>query len=422
MTTAAPTTPAPTTLAPTTAAPTTLAPTTFLTSLAPTTTLTTAAPTTAVPDTNLVADPIIITLYQKGILSWSPARGIDPDLDQSFEVGPIEITLTQEGSMFTVSIDNSVITITLSQQGEYIEGTLITADPIELTVVPNFAYYVIGKVICNWVSWSKVGRPDFTLDESNVAGKMPMRWTGCVYKIIRLNDSVVVYGSGGISIMIRKENVWGMETIRDIGIVSKDAAIGNKSEHYFVDSSNKLFKLNNEGLTLLDYSEYLEDLTDLVLSLDEDTGLLYLCDGTYGFVYDTKNNSFGQGPPQVTGIGNKSGTKYSIGPEDIEVPKLNIKTDIYDLGSRNNKTIKELQIGTDLGNKLEAMVEYRLRNDEEFRTTPWVKVSPNGMAHVPCFGLEFRFNLRAKIYEDIAIDYIKVMGTIHNYDYFNGIE
>lgn len=334
--------------------------------------------------------------------------------------GFVPLTIEILGQLMDTYISAGPIPIRLDIFSRVSFGTFISAGPIPLTIVPKSSHFVIESVggKCNWVKWSKIGSLDFTIDESNIAGERPLDWFGCVSEILKLGKGVVCYGTNGVSMLTPAKIGYtepsvhmSMQTIHRIGVLCKP--VGNENEHYFIDNTRKLFKLTGEGMQLLDYSEYLVNLTNPVMTFDNETGLLYICDGTYGYVYSTRFPSFGIGPNNVSGLGVKGGTLYVTAPDTIEVPKLHITTDIYDMGTRKPKTIQWIEIGTDLTVGLQARIETRISNKDDFMNSKWILVNPNGIAYIPCYGVEFRFQLKSFIYEYMEIDYIKVSGVVH---------
>ena len=372
-------------------------------------------------DTNITCDPGVVRTVPVGLRSDSPAHGRDTSLDVIYSVDPGIIELVPLGETYTVSIVCDPGIVTTTPLGSIKTGVIIACSPGVVTTTP-LGRMSIESSICGFVAWSKIGKLDFTIDKTNVAGKRPVDWNGCVYEVLLLYKSAVIYGENGVSVMTPVEKAMGMETIHRIGVLNKLSVAGSKFEHYFIDKEYKLYKLTKEaGLELLDYSEYLELLTDPKLSLDVSKRLLYICDGTYGFVHGILTKSFGEGPINVTGIGYRDGTQYSIAPSDIDVPSFDITTDIYDLGTRKPKTIMELEVGTDLTNNLQAMIESRTSNKGAFIQSRWVLVNPSGRAIVPCYGIEFRFNIRSVILEYFELDYIKVIGFTHEFGYIDAV-
>jgi hypothetical protein len=369
----------------------------------------------------IFADPIVVSVTQHGLLSQWPAVDRDPTLDQEFDCEYWEaiptVTIELGGTWFNETIFADPIVVTISLPSSMVLGIIIPTDPIVVTVSLKFTDAIIEYPKSNWVKWSKIGNIDFTIDESNVAGERPLNWHGFVYGILRLNDTLVAYGESGVTVLVPKDVAYGMEELYNIGLLGKSAVTGTKSEHFFIDVSGKLFKVSSKGLEELGYSEFLSQLTDPAMSLDLTRNLLYICDGTYGYIYNTKDESFGSGPVSLTGIGSRGNTRYAVAPSTITIPKFEICTDIYDMGTRKAKNIHSVEVGTDLSQHLELLIEYRISNRGEFKSSPWFLVNPDGIAYSPCYGIEFRFRLRSFITEWFQIDRLKINGSIHGFSH-----
>lgn len=346
---------------------------------------------------------------------------------------PLEISIELLGTLISNSIEDAVLPITLSLEGVVAISQVINVEPLEIT----FELKSLGTVVgysrtpdllvpgsnkrANWVSWSKIGELNFTIDQSNVAGERPLDWPGAIYELLKLDKSVIAYGENGVSVLTPAGLSYGLQTIYRIGIINKGAVAGDDVEHYFVDLQSRLFRLSGKGIQMLDYSEYIEKLINPILSLDPEFGLLYICDGLRGFVYSTRSESFGEGPTNITGTGSQGGTAYIIAPEVIAIPKFHICTDIYDLGTRKPKTVGIIEVGTNLTDDLHVRVEARLSNKLNFLSSVWKLVNPSGIAYVPCYGVEFKFHVKSYIYEHLELDYLKINGTIHEYTYLDQI-
>jgi hypothetical protein len=373
---------------------------------------------------NVAAGSIDVDLRPVGVRSTYPPGERDYTLDYEldFEDNPIEIIISQEGQQFTVSIHEPFVPLIVSIIGSLLTGHALVAGPITITVVPKFGYIAPSINKSNWVAWSEIGRPVFTISEGNVAGERPMDWSGYVCDIMKLGSSVVVYGDNGVTILSPQGNNWAMKTIHRLGIINKGAVTGNDEMHFFVDKKYRLYKLTSEGLKLLDYSEYLSKIDSVIATFDIESMLVYFCDGSIGYVYSILSDSFGEGPISISGIGSKSGTLYVTASRSIKVPRLELTTDIYDLGSRKPKTISSIELGTNLTEHLEVMIEARLNNRDSFIKSKWSLVNPNGIAYIPCYGVEFKINVRSFIYETAKIDYIKVNGMLHEYNYLEAVQ
>jgi len=399
-----------------------------MTTAPPTTVVpTTVTPTTATPDTDIYCDPIEMEVYLKHLLHVYPAWGRDPSRDNSisFRDNPIEIEVSLLGDLLNKSIDAGPIPITVSLISSEVAGETIDADPIEIEVSLHSHGVYATYGYCNFVIWSKIGRVDFTHDLSNEAGGRYMDWSGCVEEIFKLGTSVVVLGTNGVSLMTANGVHWGLNTVSKLGISNKGAAVSNSpvcNVVYFIDNTMRLCKLSSEGLEILDYSEFLEVMTDPILTWDLDTGNIHICDGTYGYVYNTKVKSFGEGPVNVTGIGNSSGSLYVVAPSTIAVPKFHVATDIYDFGNRRNKTIQWIEVGANVTDKLYSKIETRLDGRRVFSSTPWKVVNPSGICNIPCFGTEFKIHIKSNYYEAIKIDYLRIIGILHGFTYMDTLD
>lgn len=381
-------------------------------------------------EVGIIADPIEVRVKQRGNISHFPPAVRNVDLDNvyncaalnnaGFPIGLINVTFTMEDHSLSITYISSPIDLTISQQGDYKAGILLsTTALLSLTATVTFGDIILEAAKSNWISWSNIGSLDFTIWKDNVAGTRPLDWKGWVYAVKKLDKKVVAYGENGVSLLTPSGNIWGLQTIHRVGLIGKGAICGSGFEHFFIDRTGKLFSLK-ASLDLLNYSEYLIDLSPSVLMhYDEQERLIYICDGKIGFIYSPDTKSLGTGPPNITGIGHLSGTDYYVGAGPFLYPFFEICTDIYDMESRKKKTIQSVSFGVDDEDGLYAAIDYRNSKSEDFRTTAWQRVGIDGIVNIPCFGTEFRFRLKSLTYSDIELDYIKVNGFIHNYSYLD---
>jgi hypothetical protein len=369
----------------------------------------------------IFADPIVVSVTQHGLLSQWPAVDRDPALDQEFdceywETIPV-VTVELGGTWLNETIFADPIVITVSQEGNIASGIVIPVDPIVIIISLNYNNIALEYVKANWVKWSKIGCLDFTIDESNVANERPLNQHGFVYRILKLDNTLIAYGESGVTALIPKDVVYGIRELYNVGLLSWSAVTGTDFEHFFIDVSGKLFRVLPEELKELDYSEFLSQMTFPVMFLDQIKNLLYICDGTYGFIYNIHDESFGSGPVNLTGIGSRGNIRYLTAPTPIIIPKFEVCTDIYDMGTRKPKNIHSVEIATDLSEHLQLLIEFRISNREEFRSSPWFLVNPDGIAYSPCYGIEFKFRIRSFILEQFKIDRLKINGSIHGFSH-----
>jgi hypothetical protein len=371
------------------------------------------------------------------IYNITPAA-VNPLLDTTFDCqdadangvdyqGVITSTVTIIGDFVAFTISENVVTpITITLEGEWAESVTITGTDnvisVSLTLISEEAtdsgvtfVPFTGGTEKNWVAWSDIGSLNFTLGKSNVQGKRPLDWKGWVYRVLKLRGKPVVYGENGVSMLIPSGTIFGLTTVYRVGLKGKHAVGGDDTKHFFVDKIGQLWKLADE-MKKLGYEEYLSKLSDsIVVSYDALNNLVYICDGTLGYVYNSEDGSLGKCQGNITGITYQSGVLYTTAAGTITTEPFEICTDIYDMGVRGGKTIYSLEFGTDLDIALYAAVDYRRDKSEDFTTTPWYVTNSYGRVFIVAYGGEFRFRARTLTYEQFKLDYIKVNGVANAY-------
>lgn len=375
------------------------------------------------------AEPIVVTVWQRGNSTVFPPAAINPALNNLINVSSIDVTVSILGSWLNVNKSADPIEVTTSVLGTFIIGKLFSnAALITVEIDLSLPEMTTTGSKMNWVKWSNIGNLDFTIWKDNIAGERPLDWAGWVYSIRKLGNKVIVYGAGGISMLAPSGNAFGLLSVSKIGLKGKLAIAGDDKIHYFIDVFGRLSRLTEipqrsslfeQSISpeVLDYSEYLSDMDNPVLSWDSLNRLLYICDGTSGYVYSQDSSSLGSGPANITGIGLRNNEAYIVSPSTIENPIFEICTDIYDMGSRKNKTITTIELGTDVIGDLWVTLDYRKNKAEEFKTLTWHRVSPNGVTNIPCFGVEFRIRVKRITYAYFELDYIRVNGIVHDYNF-----
>jgi hypothetical protein len=264
----------------------------------------------------------------------------------------------------------------------------------------------------NVIRTSHIGSFDFTHDDTGEVVRIVMPWSGWIYALKKLGTSgVVAYGENGVTQLLPHGVAWGRKELLKIGIKGKGAVCTreNDREHFFIDKTGVYWRLR-EGAEPKghDYSNYFNDLSvDVVMSYDYSDNIIYICDGTLGFVWS--ESGLGQGPVNITGVGVTSGTVYVAGTGAIVTDPFNICTDIQDFGSRTEKIIDRIDLGVALTNPVYGAIDYRWDTGGAFFTTPWIKADRYGRIHVKATGIEFRILIKLTAWEQIQLDY----GNIH---------
>ena len=395
----------------------------------------------------VVASPIGLTTLQTGSLELQiVSTPRNPELDiayncsrignDGYPVGVIRTTTEILGTWLSICIfaDPIKVIISIVSDSELAGKMFNTTALIPLTVtIGGGGTYLVPTMVTtpsksNWVKWSNIGNLDFTIWKDNIAGERPLDWKGWVYAIKKLGNKVIIYGEGGVSMLAPSNNTFGLLSIHKVGLKGKQAVAGDDKIQFFVDSTGKLYSVGETVMKAslfeasiypekLDYSGYLSTMDDLVLSWDGLNRLLYICDGMSGYVYSSDDKSMGTGPINITGIGLLNGSLYAVSSSTITNPIFEICTGIYDMGSRKNKTINSVELGIDVTGDLWVTLDYRKDKAANFVTLPWKKVSPNGITNIPCYGIEFRVRVKRTTYAYFELDYIRVNGIVHDYNF-----
>jgi len=347
------------------------------------------------------------------VISFYSGTPTNPDLAIYFTWFNSAIDGLAVGSYgeFNASISSSESGLTVASYGDFPLALVMEEEGTGALAVTSTAYIYTQSSEINWIKWSDIGNVDFTIDRGSVAGKGMLDWAGVVYKIFQLGLKIIVYGQNGVSIMTPHGISFGLQTIHRRGIKGRNACLGLDFEHFFIDDLGDLYSIKDQ-LQFIGYREYLSKLTDPVMSYDHSSDLLYICDDTYGFVYNSKIQSLGEGPINITGIHRQDGVSYIAAPSDISVPVFEIWTDILDLGTREAKVIESVEIGTDLTEDVLTNIEFRNNKSSVFQRLSWEVCNPAGISYLFCYGVEFRVGVRLTSFDYLEIDYLNIKGRI----------
>ena len=323
-------------------------------------------------------------LYQEGVISLEPRLG---------------------GHSLSATVTNARIVLSLVLRGGVAEGTVSRGNIISLSLRLD-GEGIIESQRRNWVGWSKIGESSFILDVTNDAGFRPMDWSGQVYAIKQLGRGAVVYGDNGVTLMAPANATFSFRNLATIGMLSKDAVCGTDDIHYFIDKKYQLWKLTAEGLTYLDFSEHLRVLSNPVLFYDPFTKHVLISDDNHGFILSA--DKLGSGYAKLSGYVYESGVLQVSSPSLIEYAPLSFTTDILDFGRRSQKTITNVQVGTDIPEWLEIAYDYRFDLKEPFKCTRWVRLNKEATAYLACAGIEFRIKVRARRVVALDVDYVNI--------------
>lgn len=324
----------------------------------------------------------------------------------------LDFNLESDGTLQLLSIATNTIDFNIGFSGDLVSSSVHngTIDDFKLSITAD-SY--IQYIRSNWIKWSKIGEFDFTQDRTNLAGEMPMDWAGDVYSIGKLDKTVIVYGSSGISILHPIEAVFSKATLLPLGVMSKGAISCQLDFHLFITSDGCLWKLGDK-LERLGYEEFLSPLVNPIISYDIVNRLAYICDGTLGYIFNCESPSMGKGPANITGIGYYNGEQYLVASGTIADIDVYITTHPTDFNNRNFKTISEVEVGGEFGGDLEFGISYRNDTTIDFEDPIWFPVTPEGRVFPNFFAKEFKFHLTTG--DDIRIDYLRMKGIFADFN------
>lgn len=342
----------------------------------------------------------------------------NPAFDVTFQCGQNEWLVFN----FELSATLKIASISLDRSFDFgIELSAVLINAISsIAVFDTFklgldADFYIQYPKSNWIKWSKIGEFDFTQDRTNLAGEMPMDWSGDVWAIGKLDKAVIVYGSGGITLLQPTDVVFARSELLNLGLKSKGAILLTQSFHLFITSDGCLWKMG-EKLECLGYEEFLSPMSSPVISYDRINKLAYICNGTLGYVFNCETYSMGAGPVNVSGIGYFDGVPYIIASGSVTNPEPYLTFQSTDFSNRNFKTITEVEVGGEFDG-LELGISFR-SNTGSYTGPIWFTVTSEGRAFPNLFAKEFKFHLNSE--EDLRLDYFNVKGIFADFNPIDG--
>lgn len=279
----------------------------------------------------------------------------------------------------------------------------------------------------NWVYWSPIGQATFIelmlastavndiygvwggfdLEDprfleglrSLESGMMPMDYQGTVWNCVPFRDSVIVYGSEGISAIkpfVEPAPTFGLiESVGSVGLASRNSVCVNKDLQLFVGSDGVLYSIDGKfQLTRLGFEEYLNPLlgTEILITKDpnrneyfisSDDITYHLTESGMGRYYTNLISAFYYDGP----IGTDTEFR-GIRDSTADLSTATLTTEIFDFGTGDLKTIERIQWITK-NYTVAFTVSYRNSRNESFVTTSSYSVDNRGWTYVGLSGIEF---------------------------------
>jgi hypothetical protein len=285
--------------------------------------------------------------------------------------------------------------------------------PMMRTVCNFKGQLVGGNVVSAWHDcdekfyvWSKIGQMDFTPDNYNLAGYRRDPYGGEVYHVRRLNDVVIGYSSKGItslnpvSIPIA---TYGFTELDDIGLINQGAMNGSLREHVYVGRDRKLRKITKQGIEVLGYEYYMEQLGEIIVSYNHSD--FYIGDDEKTFLLTP--NGLSEIPQHPSAVWGDVYETYVLPDTADSNYYMTIATHPFDMGYGGQKTIFSMDTDLMMGYKAEVAVDYYL-NQTEYSTSKYVPLNNQNIASIIASGNAFGLRLRCRPdYDDFRIGYLK---------------
>ena len=312
-----------------------------------------------------------------------------------------------------VFMTNGVIMIfwdpSLSAWNKIVASSVI---PMMRTVCNFKGQLVGGNVVSSWHDcdekfyvWSKIGHVDFTPDNYNLAGYRRDPYGGEVYHVRRLSDMVIGYSSKGITALEAVNTpipTFKFTELDDVGLVNQGAMNGSLREQVYVGKDKRLRKITRQGIEVLDYRYYMEQLNEIIVSYNGD---FYIGDNEKTFLLTKQGLSeIPQHPSAVWGDVNEA----HMVPETADYEyKMTIVSHPFDMGYAGQKTVFSMETDLMLGYKPKVAVDCYLNPDTYF-TTSYKPLNNQNAASIIAAGNAFALRLRLNPdYDNTRIGYIK---------------
>lgn len=236
------------------------------------------------------------------------------------------------------------------------------------------------------------------------SGIATMPWQGTVRAVHALGNNFVVYGDGGVTGMrsvLDPIPTFSMKHLLSTGVASRNHVMVGGNLHLFIDSTGVLWSINLDmEIRRLGFKEFLKPLLGevVVATYYQSEDLYYIASTNRAFVCDGEKLSEATQLP--TSIFTYSGVDYALS-ESLS-NRLRVKTGPFDMGHRNLKQLRLVEIGYTDVKGLSVTAEVRYDNGAwlSFASVPAL----SGIAWPMATGDEFRVLLEGIPGDNVCID------------------
>lgn len=279
----------------------------------------------------ILASPVTTTFgitvgnEPKNLVAWSTIGNL------RFQINPSEVT-GSDSNIYTCIKDHTSVA---GMGGDR---------PVTGENFANF-WALLGSTGGTWVA----GTAYKSVDETNMAGYMPLEYSGNLLRVEPLKEHVIVYGDGGISALtLAGKAGYAMTTIHTTGIKDMGAVCVNGIQdgitaHYFIDKTGDLYIVDASlQVTKLGYKEFFnaESILDVVLtrmSYNIRRNELLISFGYFVTYIFGSNGLSSVVEANIESLVEKEGTRYIHAPEAIAQTNTYLMTNTFDMGTACQK-------------------------------------------------------------------------------------
>jgi len=216
-----------------------------------------------------------------------------------------------------------------------------------------------------------------------------------------------------------------LRQLAEFGIQAKGSVGGNDDVHFFIDTKNRLWKLDaNLKSTLLDYREFMATLTAANVRLIYNSGLqeLFIGDGT-GSSYLLTEWGLCEVIQRVTSVNSFDEYSYGVCENDTTsgYGEFRLTSDVIDFKIRGMKTLTVIELGASMATQLQVAVDWRSNATGSFTRTSVINTSPVGGCAPIVTAAEFRLCVKSSAYAGVDIDSIIMRTKLSDKRFTRGI-
>lgn len=249
--------------------------------------------------------------------------------------------------------------------------------------------------------------------EQGRLGFFPLRSQGMVRHIQQLGDNIICYCDDAIHLLTRDGTYYRQHKLLDIGVKGRSCVGGDHMEHVWIDSSNCLWRMRaGGGPERLYRSEFMDDLTaaNVAIAIDQQERDFYIGDGALCYVmsptgmFKTTRMPTSLCRPDTTGL-------VGVSSEVTDDTAWSFTLALGDLGVREMKTVKQIDLFTNEMSSVRAAWDYRYNDNETWKRTPLVRANLEKVLFpLKATALEFRLYCQG-VFDSVTNSRIERIGV-----------